>query len=60
MRRYHGRVPPAALVFMHPAGSTLGQRLARYSLSNIIGNPLDTTIALSHLTFGGVLEMARD
>ena len=45
-----------ALVFMHPAGSTLGQRLARYYLSNIIGNPLDTTIALSHLIFGGVLE----
>ena len=45
-----------ALVFMHPAGSTLGQRLARYYLSNVIGNPLDTTIALSHLIFGGVLE----
>ena len=45
-----------ALIFMHPAGSTLGQRLARYYLSNVIGNPLDTTIALSHLIFGGVLE----
>ena len=45
-----------ALLFMHPAGSTLGQRLARYYLSNVIGNPLDTTIALSHLIFGGVLE----
>jgi aminocarboxymuconate-semialdehyde decarboxylase len=45
-----------ALIFMHPAGSTLGQRLAKYYLSNVIGNPLDTTIALSHLIFGGVLE----
>ena len=45
-----------ALVFMHPVGSTLGQRLARYYLSNIVGNPLDTTIALSQLIFGGVLE----
>ena len=45
-----------ALVFMHPVGSTLGGRLARYYLSNVIGNPLDTTIALSHLIFGGVLE----
>jgi aminocarboxymuconate-semialdehyde decarboxylase len=45
-----------ALVFMHPSGSTLGQRLAKYYLSNVIGNPLDTTIALSHLIFGGVLE----
>jgi aminocarboxymuconate-semialdehyde decarboxylase len=45
-----------ALVFMHPVGTTLGQRLARYYLSNVIGNPLDTTIALSQLIFGGVLE----
>src|SRR5438477_11250835 len=45
-----------ALVFMHPVGSTLGQHLARYYLSDIVGNPLDTTIALSQLIFGGVLE----
>lgn len=45
-----------ALVFMHPVGSTLGGRLTRYYLSNVIGNPLDTTIALSQLIFGGVLE----
>jgi len=45
-----------ALIFIHPAGTTLGQRVARYYLSNLLGNPLDTTIALSHLIFGGVLE----
>jgi aminocarboxymuconate-semialdehyde decarboxylase len=45
-----------ALIFMHPAGSTLGGRLEKYYLSNVIGNPLDTTIALSHMIFGGVLE----
>jgi aminocarboxymuconate-semialdehyde decarboxylase len=45
-----------ALIFIHPSGSTLGQRVAKYYLSNVIGNPLDTTIALSHLIFGGVLE----
>src|SRR5579859_2590886 len=45
-----------ALVFIHPQGSTLGKRLARYYLSNVIGNPLDTTIALSSLIFCGVLE----
>jgi aminocarboxymuconate-semialdehyde decarboxylase len=45
-----------ALVFIHPSGSTLGQRLSKFYLSNVIGNPLDTTIALSHLIFGGVLE----
>jgi aminocarboxymuconate-semialdehyde decarboxylase len=45
-----------ALLFIHPVGSTLGQRLSKYYLSNIVGNPLDTTIALTHLIFGGVLE----
>jgi aminocarboxymuconate-semialdehyde decarboxylase len=45
-----------ALVFIHPVGSTLGERLARYYLSNVIGNPLETTIALTRLIFGGVLE----
>jgi aminocarboxymuconate-semialdehyde decarboxylase len=41
---------------MHPQGSTLGGRLQKYYLANVIGNPLDTTIALSHLIFGNVLE----
>jgi aminocarboxymuconate-semialdehyde decarboxylase len=45
-----------ALVFIHPSGTTLGDRVAQYYLGNIIGNPLDTTLALTHLIFGGVLE----
>ena len=45
-----------APVFIHPAGTTLGKRVAKYYLGNIIGNPLDTTIALTNLIFGGVLE----
>lgn len=44
------------LLFMHPLGFTHGQRLADHYLDNIIGNPLESTIALSHLIFGGVLE----
>jgi aminocarboxymuconate-semialdehyde decarboxylase len=44
------------LVFLHPFGTTLGERLNRYYLSNVIGQPLETTIALSHLIFGGVLD----
>jgi len=44
------------LVFMHPAGFTQGDRLRDYYLNNVIGNPLDSTIALSRLIFGGVLE----
>ena len=45
-----------ALMFMHPAGCTLGDRLTPYYLSNLIGNPADTTIALAHLVFGGVFD----
>jgi len=45
-----------AVVFIHPFGTALGKRLSSYYLSNIIGQPLETTIALSHLIFGGVLD----
>jgi aminocarboxymuconate-semialdehyde decarboxylase len=45
-----------AVLFIHPPGNTLAGRLARYYLINLIGNPLDTTIAVTHLIFGGVLE----
>jgi len=44
------------LIFLHPFGSSLGERLDRYYLSNVIGQPLETTIALSQLIFGGVLD----
>jgi aminocarboxymuconate-semialdehyde decarboxylase len=44
------------LVFIHPFGTTLGTRLDRHYLSNVIGQPIETTIALSHLIFGGVLD----
>jgi aminocarboxymuconate-semialdehyde decarboxylase len=45
-----------AIVFIHPFGTTLGERVTTHYLSNIIGQPLETTIALSHLIFGGVLD----
>ena len=45
-----------ALVFIHPIGSSLGARLREHYLSNIVGNPTETTLALSHLIFGGVLD----
>ncbi|KAA0593268.1 amidohydrolase [Azospirillum lipoferum] len=44
------------LVFLHPLGFTHGERLTDHYLNNIIGNPLEATIALSHLIFGGVLD----
>jgi aminocarboxymuconate-semialdehyde decarboxylase len=45
-----------AVVFMHPNGFTQGDRLADHYFTNVIGNPLDTTVALGHLVFDGVLE----
>jgi aminocarboxymuconate-semialdehyde decarboxylase len=45
-----------ALVVLHPSGFTEGKRFARFSFSNTIGNPLETTIALHYLIFDGVLE----
>lgn len=44
------------LLFMHPLGFTQGERLSEHYLNNLIGNPLESTIALSHLIFGGVLD----
>ena len=44
------------LVFLHPLGFTHGERLKEYYLDNIIGNPLESSIALSHLIFAGVLD----
>ena len=45
-----------AVVFLHPIGFTSPQRLTQHFLTNVIGNPLDTTVALAHIVFGGVLE----
>ena len=43
------------VVFMHPLGFTQGDRLTNHYFNNVIGNPLDTTIAVSHLIFDGVV-----
>ncbi|MBV9459005.1 MAG: amidohydrolase [Bradyrhizobium sp.] len=44
-----------AFIMMHPNGFTHGQRLTHYYLSNVLGNPLDTTLALHNLIFSGTL-----
>ena len=44
------------LVFMHPTGFPEARRFADHYLVNVIGNPLDTTVAVHHLIFGGVLD----
>jgi aminocarboxymuconate-semialdehyde decarboxylase len=45
-----------ALVMIHPNGFTEAARLSRFYFNNVIGNPLETTIALHYLIFDGVLE----
>jgi aminocarboxymuconate-semialdehyde decarboxylase len=49
-----------AVVLIHPNGFTEAQRLSRFYFNNVIGNPLETTIALHHLIFDGVLERHPD
>jgi aminocarboxymuconate-semialdehyde decarboxylase len=49
-----------ALVFVHPFGCTLDERLDRWYLSNSVGQPVETAVALSHLIFSGVLDRHPD
>ena len=44
------------IIFMHPIGFTQGERLLDHYFNNVIGNPLETTVAASHLIFDGVME----
>ena len=45
-----------AFMFVHPVHVAGANRLTSYYLRNLIGNPLDTTIAAACLYFGGVLD----
>jgi aminocarboxymuconate-semialdehyde decarboxylase len=53
-----------ALVFIHPQGCVELSATVRLRgnglLDNVIGNPLETTIALSHLIFEGTLDRFPD
>jgi len=46
------------IVFLHPRGFEQGEErfAGNGRLGNIIGNPLETTVALSHLIFEGTLD----
>ena len=48
------------LIFIHPQGTAELENSGRLNgnglLTNVIGNPLETTIALSHLIFEGTLD----
>ncbi|MET7345526.1 amidohydrolase family protein [Streptomyces sp. NPDC087866] len=45
-----------AVVFLHPFGCTLDERLDQWYLSNTVGQPTENAVALSHLIFSGVLD----
>jgi aminocarboxymuconate-semialdehyde decarboxylase len=45
-----------AVILIHPNGFTEAGRMTRFYFNNVIGNPLETTLALHYLIFDGVLE----
>lgn len=49
-------------VLVHPYQADVAgqERLTRYYLFNLIGNPLDSTIALASVIFGGILDRYPD
>jgi aminocarboxymuconate-semialdehyde decarboxylase len=44
------------VIFMHPLGYTQADRLTHHYFNNVIGNPLESTVAVSHLIFDGVMQ----
>lgn len=48
------------VVFLHPFGCSLDERLDRFYLSNTVGQPTENAVALSHLIFSGVLDRHPD
>ena len=45
-----------AVVFLHPFGCSLDERLDRFYLANTVSQPAENAVALSHLIFSGVLD----
>jgi aminocarboxymuconate-semialdehyde decarboxylase len=44
------------LILVHPHDTAAAERMQRFYLTNLIGNPLDTTIAATRFIFSGLLE----
>jgi aminocarboxymuconate-semialdehyde decarboxylase len=45
-----------AVIFIHPTGFTHPQRLTEHYFFNVIGHPIENTLAIANLIFGGTLE----
>ena len=43
-------------IFLHPIFVIGAERLQRFYLTNLLGNPFESAIAAAHLIFGGVLD----
>lgn len=43
-------------VILHPSGYPEGQRFGNYFLTNCIGNPLETMVAVTRMIFSGLFE----
>ncbi len=43
-------------ILIHPEILPGSTHMKKYFLANLVGNPLDTTLAAAHIIFGGVLE----
>ena len=44
------------LIFMHPIGTTEGSRMKDHYFTNLIGHPLESSLAIGHLVFDGYLD----
>ncbi len=43
-------------LLVHPLHSLAGRAVERHLLGNLVGNPAESTVAIGHLVFGGVVE----
>jgi aminocarboxymuconate-semialdehyde decarboxylase len=48
------------LLVVHPNGFTSGERLADHYLINTVGMPMDSTVFIARMIFGGVMERFPD
>lgn len=49
-----------ALVFLHPSGARFPTNASPFHLRNVIGNPLETTVAVASMIFSGLFDRVPD
>ncbi len=47
-------------IFLHPLNTLGAERMRKYHLRNLLGNPYDTGVAAASLIFGGVMDAFPD